>query len=539
MAAVPGKIPASQRAVAFGKLGLLSRASCCRSRAARFRPGYLSLSPRRGLAAATCTASVAMDPLQTDRLVAELRDEFRSGRTRPMDWRAAQLRAMLRMIDEREGEIIEALDRDIGKPAYETYVAELSTIANSCTNALKHLRSWMAPEKVSTSMISFPSSGEIVPEPLGVALVISAWNFPFLLSLDPVIGAICAGNAVVLKPSELAPATAALLAKLVPLYLDKKAIRVVEGGVPETTALLDQQWDKIFYTGSTRVGKIVMAAAAKNLTPVVLELGGKSPVLVDSNVDVKVTARRIALGKWGNNNAQACISPDYILADESVVPKLITAIKECLLEFYGDDPSRSKDIARVVNGSHFERLTGLLDEDGVKDKIVFGGARDSNKLFIAPTVILDPPADSAVMTEEIFGPLLPVIPVDSMESAMSFVNTRPKPLALYLFTRDKALEKKVVSETSAGGMVVNDTVLHFVTETMPFGGVGHSGMGAYHGKFSFDAFSHRKAVLYRGFWADMASRYPPYTIAKQNFVRNFLQGNYLEAIKALLQNLRS
>ncbi|CAA6660428.1 unnamed protein product [Spirodela intermedia] len=426
-------------------------------------------------------------------LVGELRQSFWNGKTRSYDWRTDQLRSLARMLVEKEKDIIDALHEDLGKPEMESFIHEISLAKDGCARTLKELKSWMKPQKVSTSITTFPSSAEIVSEPLGVVLVISAWNYPFLLSLEPVVGAIAAGNAVVLKPSEIAPATSSLLKRLLPGYVDSSSIRVVEGGVPETTALLDQKWDKIIYTGNSKVGRIVMAAAAKHLTPVVLELGGKCPVVVDSKVDLDVATKRIAVGKWGCNNGQACISPDYIITEREFAPKLIEAMKSTLEIFYGKDPMASKDLSRIVNSNHFKRISKLLDSDKVSEKIVHGGQRDEQALKISPTLLLDVPQDSLIMTEEIFGPLLPIITVDDIHQSFDIINSRPKPLAAYLFTKDKKLEEKFVRGVSAGGMSINETVLHITNPGLPFGGVGESGMGAYHGKFSFDTFSHKKA----------------------------------------------
>ncbi|CAJ1974242.1 unnamed protein product [Sphenostylis stenocarpa] len=405
----------------------------------------------------------------------------------------------------------------------------IGMLKNSCEVILKELKHWMTPEKVKTSIRTFPSSAEIVPEPLGVVLVISAWNYPLLLSLDPVVGAIAAGNAVVLKPSEIAPATSSLLAKLIEKYMDPSFVRVVEGEVDETTALLQQKWDKIFYTviagllGNGRVGRIMMTAAAKHLTPVVLELGGKSPVVVDSNINLKVATRRIIYGKWGLNNGQACISPDYVNA-------LKTELEEC----YGKNPMESEDLSRIVSSNHFARLSRFLNDDKVSGKIVYGGEKDEKKLRIAPTILLDVPRDSLIMGEEIFGPLLPIITVNKLEESLDLIISGEKPLAAYVFTTDKKFKEQFVKNVSSGGLLVNDTTLHLVVDTLPFGGVGESGMGAYHGKFSFDAFTHKKAVLYRSFAGDSSLRYPPYTDTKKRLMKAVVGGRILGIIRALL-----
>ncbi|KAG4963263.1 hypothetical protein JHK82_039937 [Glycine max] len=522
----------------------------------------------------TSSKKSAFDALAASRLVTELRGNFASGKTRSYEWRLLQLNAIAKLVVDHEQEIVDALRNDLGKPPLETVAYEIAMLKNSCRIALKELKHWMTPEKVKTSIATFPSSAEIVSEPLGVVLVISAWNYPFLLSLDPVIGAIAAGNAVVLKPSEIAPATSSLLAKLLGDYLDNSCIKVVEGAVDETSALLQQKWDKIFYTVSLtrevsfeayshiaqvqeicmrllhigsmaldsapnniccngRVARIVMAAASKHLTPVVLELGGKSPVVVDSNINLKVATRRIIAGKWGSNNGQACISPDYIITTKDYAPKLVDALKTELEKFYGKNPLESKDLSRIVNSNHFNRLTKLLDDDKVSGKIVYGGEKDESKLKISPTVLLDVPRDSLIMNEEIFGPLLPILTVDKIEESFDVINSGSKPLAAYIFTNTKKLKEQFVMTISAGGLVVNDTTLHLAVHTLPFGGVGESGVGAYHGKFTFEAFSHKKAVLYRRFIGDAPVRYPPYTNTKMRLLKALIGGGILGIIRAL------
>ncbi|XP_010547359.1 PREDICTED: aldehyde dehydrogenase family 3 member I1, chloroplastic isoform X2 [Tarenaya hassleriana] len=437
------------------------------------------------------------------------------------------------MIDEKSKYIAQALREDLNKPELEAFLAEISNTKSSCMLAIKELKNWMTPEPVTTSVTTSPSSAEIVSEPLGVVLIISAWNFPFLLAIDPVIGAIAAGNAVVLKPSEIAPATSSLLARLFREYLDGTTIRVVEGGVPETTTLLEQKWDKIFFTGGARVGRIVMSAAAKNLTPVVLELGGKCPAVVDSDVNLQVTARRIIAGKWACNNGQACIGVDYVITTKDFAPKLIEALKSELVTSFGENPLESKDISRIVSSFHFKRLESMLNESGVADKIVIGGQKNEEKLQISPTILLDVPEGSSMMQEEIFGPLLPIITVQKIEDGFEIIRSKPKPLAAYLFTNNELLKKKFVENISAGGMGINDAVLHVTVDGLPFGGVGESGMGGYHGKFSFETFSHKKGVLYRSFSWDSDLRYPPYTPKKQKVLTALLSGNLFDAILAL------
>ncbi|KAM7253175.1 hypothetical protein ACFE04_025793 [Oxalis oulophora] len=459
-------------------------------------------------------------------LVSELRVNFCKGTTRTYEWRVAQLKSLLKMFRNHELEILDCLRQDLDKPEAESSIYEIALLRNSCKGALKALKKWMKPEKVSMPLLTFPASGQIVSEPLGVALIISTWNYPILLSLDPVIGAIAAGNALVLKPSEIAPASSSLLARLVPQYFDNSVIRVVEGGEPETSALLEQKWDKIFYT--------VMAAAAKHLTPVVLELGGKSPLIVDSDIHFQTSARRIIAGKWCCNSGQTCVSPDYILTTKDNAPKLVDALKKELGKFYGKNPLESKDLSRIVNSNHFARLSKFLDDDKVSGKIVHGGERDESNLRIAPTLLLDVPLDSLIMKEEIFGPLLPIITVDKIEESFGIINSGTKPLAAYLFTNNKRLKEHFVMTISAGALVINDTNMHLAVNTLPFGGVGESGMGGYHGKFSFDVFTHKKAVLYRSFFGDIPLRYAPYGRGKLNLLKAAVDGSIIGMVKALI-----
>ncbi|CAN1234344.1 Aldehyde dehydrogenase family 3 member H1 [Linum perenne] len=458
-------------------------------------------------------ATAMFGDVEAQQLVKELRDAYGSGTTRSYDWRVSQLKSIVRMCDESERDVVEALRKDLAKPELEATLYELGMIKTACKVAMKELKNWMRPEKAKTSLTTFPSSAEVVSEPFGVVLIISAWNYPFLLSIDPVIGAIAAGNAVVLKPSELSPASSSLLAKLFAKYLDNSSIKVVEGAVAETSALLEQKWDKIMYTGSSRVGRIVMAAAAKHLTPVIMELGGKCPVVVDSDINLQVAARRIIVGKWGNNNGQACISPDYILTTKDFGPKLVDALKKELDSFYGKNQLESKDLSRIVNSNHFTRISKLLDDEKVSGKIVYGGERDEANLRIAPTLLLDVPRDALIMNEEIFGPLLPILTLNDVNESFNVINSGTKPLAAYIFTNNKKLKEKFVMSVSTGGIVVNDTTIH--------------------GKFSFDAFSHKKAVVYRSFMGDASLRYPPYTSSKLRLMKAFMSGSFIEILRAL------
>ncbi|KAG0609697.1 hypothetical protein M758_7G007200 [Ceratodon purpureus] len=480
------------------------------------------------------TTDQAAPALDAAQIVSGLRATLRTGRTKPAKWRLSQLHALVKLVEENEEDIYSALDSDLHKPKHESFMMELSHVTTACKYAIKNLQNWMAPKKKGVTHTTWPASAATVSEPLGVTLIISTWNFPFLLAIDPLIGAISAGCTACLKTSEVSPATSGLLTRLIPKYLDAEGIQVVEGGVSVVTELLQQKWDKIFYTGNSKVGRIIMGAAAKHLTPVTLELGGKCPLYIDDTVDLQVASRRIMVGKYGNNLGQACISPDYILVEEHLAPKLIKEFRTTLVEFYGEDPSTSKDLSRIVNKNHFQRLSSLLDHPGTAEKIVHGGERDEKALYIAPTLIDDPPLDSPIMAEEIFGPLLPIITVKDVNAAVYFISDRPKPLAIYVFTNNKDSVKKFTEETSSGGLLTNDCLLQFLVPELPFGGVGESGTGSYHGKASFDTFSHHKAILNRGMGMDISTRYPPFTSKKQSMMRAFLEARFMDFVLILL-----
>jgi aldehyde dehydrogenase (NAD+) len=446
-----------------------------------------------------------------------LRATFASRKTRPAAWRRDQLSALEAMLTAHEDDFAAALKADLGKGAREAYLTEIEFLRGEARRTRRQLHKWMRPRRVTTPLFALPGRARIVAEPLGVALIMAPWNYPLMLALSPLIGAIAAGNCAVVKPSELAPHVSAAIAKHLPACLDTEAIAVVEGGVETATALLDQRWDKIFYTGNAAVGRIVMGAAAKHLTPVTLELGGKSPAIVLDDAAIDVAARRIVWGKF-LNAGQTCVAPDYVLVDRGQEAALLEALTRTITEFYGPDPARSDDFARIVNARHFQRLTPLLD-DGI---IVTGGQSDADDRYIAPTVLREVTLDSAAMRDEIFGPILPVLAVDGLDEAIAFVNARPKPLALYVFSESRAAADRVIAETSAGGMAVNETVLHLAVPSLPFGGVGESGTGAYHGEFSFRAFSHEKAVLSRWSRPDVRFRYPPVTKRKFKLLKRFL-----------------
>ena len=451
-----------------------------------------------------------------DELLSGLRATFESGRTRPMAWRRRQLEGLLRMLDECESEFIEALSHDLGRPVLEALGSDIGHSRLDIRYTLKHFEHWARTKKVKPGLLSLPATAEIISEPLGVALIISPWNYPVQLLVEPMAAALAAGNCVVAKPSEHSPATTAVLAHRLPQYLDNEAVVVVEGAVPETTRLLEQRFDHIFFTGSTSVGKVVMAAAAKHLTPVTLELGGKSPAIVAADADLTVSARRIAFGRL-MNAGQTCIAPDYVLVDESVKDRFVDEITSVIRGFYGDNPRSSPDLARIVDVRHHARLTGLIASSG--GTIACGGEGDEASRYLAPTVIVDPDLDAPIMNEEIFGPVLPVVSVASVDEAISFVTARPKPLALYVFSESSELVDRVLARTSSGGVAVNHALVHILPETLPFGGVGASGMGAYHGRVGFDAFSHRKSVLRKSVKPDPSLLYPPYSTLKERVIR--------------------
>jgi aldehyde dehydrogenase (NAD+) len=423
-------------------------------------------------------------------VVDRLRGTFRSGRTKPLQWRRAQLEALRAMLREGEDVFLDALYTDLRKNAVEARRTELDFVCNEIDDTLEHLEEWLAPEDAELPEKLRPGRGTVVREPLGLVLIIGPWNYPLHLVLAPLVGTLAAGNCAVLKPSELAPATATAMARLVPQYLDTEAVAVVEGAIPETTALLEQQFDHIFYTGNGIVGRIVMTAAAKHLTPVTLELGGKSPVIVDEGVDLAVTAERIINGKF-LNAGQTCVAPDYVLAVGDTAARLEPLLAEALRAKFGDDPEASPDYGRIINDRHFERLSGLL----ASGRVVTGGQTDRDSKYIAPTVLADVRGDAPVMGEEIFGPILPVIAVPDLDAAIEFITGREKPLALYAFADSERSKERILAETSSGAVGFGLPVLHLTVPTLPFGGVGESGMGRYHGKYSIDTFSHLKAVL--------------------------------------------
>ena len=446
-----------------------------------------------------------------------LQQSYVLGKTKTYAWRKAQLEALQRMLSENEAAFVEALNADLGKSEAEAFTTEIGFLLSDIQHTKKHLRQWMKARKVSTPLLAQPARSSLQPEPLGTVLIIGAWNYPVQLTLAPYVAALAAGNCALLKPSELAPASSALMASLIPRYLDGDAVAVVEGDKDVASELLSLPFDHIFYTGGEAVGKIVMAAAARNLTPVTLELGGKSPCVVDANTDITTTARRIVWGKW-TNAGQTCIAPDYVLVERSCADALIDKLGKEIIRQFGNQPLQSKDYGRIVNERHLARLTQYTEGH----EIVIGGQIDEAQMKLAPTVILNPDIDTPVMQEEIFGPVLPVIEVSSVSEAIDFIKRRHKPLAAYLFSESPSMQQQFVEEVSAGSVCINDTIMFMANPQLPFGGVGNSGMGRYHGKFGFDTFSHLKSVMKRSFWFDVAIRYAPSSARKRFLLKKLL-----------------
>lgn len=448
------------------------------------------------------------------RQVATLRAGFQSGITRPVQWRRAQLLALDRMLREAEADINRALHEDLGKPPQEVLLGEVALIYSEIAHARKRLKRWTRPRRVRTPLMGQPGRSWVQPEPLGVVLIIGAWNYPVQLVLSPLVAALAAGNCALIKPSEVAPATSALLARLLPEYLDARAVQVVEGGVPETSALLKQRFDHIFYTGGAVVGRIVMQAAAEHLTPVTLELGGKSPCVIDADADLDQAARRLTWGKC-LNAGQTCIAPDYVLVMDGQREAFVAAVERQLNAMYGPDRLASPDYASIINQRHFDRLQAYL-KDG---QIALGGQVDATRCRIEPTVLVEVSPDSAVMQEEIFGPLLPVLEVADLDAAIAFINQRDKPLSAYLFSRSRASQRRFAAEVSSGSLCINDTLMFMSVPDLPFGGVGPSGMGQYHGRAGFDRLSHLKAVMKRGRLPEPPIRFPPYSGLKARVIK--------------------
>ncbi|WP_326975139.1 aldehyde dehydrogenase [Caproicibacter sp. BJN0012] len=441
---------------------------------------------------------------------------FATNATKSVPFRIDALKKLKASILKKERELYAAMKSDLNKSEFETYMTELGMVLDELRFVAKHTPGWAKNRRVHTPLAQFHSRSFQMPEPYGVVLIMSPWNYPFMLCLEPLIGAIAAGNCAVLKPSAYAPKTSQIISEIIADCFPQNYVAVVQGGRRENQDLLDQRFDYIFFTGSVSVGKLVMESAAKNLTPVSLELGGKSPCIIDKTANLKVAARRLAFGKF-LNAGQTCVAPDYLFVHRSVKDQIIEYLKQEISAFYGSNPLENDSYPKIINEKHFNRLKGLM-ADG---KILTGGETNGREQ-IAPTLLDGVDGDSPVMREEIFGPILPVLTFDEIGEVISFVGNREKPLALYLFTTDRAVEKRVLTSLSFGGGCVNDTIIHLATSHMGFGGVGNSGMGSYHGKFSFDTFSHYKSILKKYNWIDLPFRYLPYTDLNLKLLKLFL-----------------
>lgn len=456
--------------------------------------------------------------MEIEKLVKAQRAFFDSGKTLEVSCRIRGLELLERAILKYEEKLYGALKADLGKSASESYMCEVGLALSELRYMKKHIRSFAGNRRVRSPLAQFHARSFTVQEPYGVALIMSPWNYPVLLTLEPLIGALAAGNCCVVKPSAYSPATSGVMAELIREAFPEEYVAVVEGGRKENQNLLEQKFDYIFFTGGVTVGKMVMEKAAAHLTPVTLELGGKSPCIIDHTANLKLAARRLVFGKY-LNCGQTCVAPDYVLAEKSIKEELLEYIRQEIVKQYGENPLLNPSYGKMVNKKHFDRVLGLIDEK----KLVHGGEKDEASLRIAPTVMDGVSPEDPVMQEEIFGPLMPVLTVKNMDEAYRFVKERPKPLALYIFTSDRRTEERFLKEVSFGGGCVNDTVIHLATSNMGFGGVGNSGMGSYHGKKSFETFSHEKSIVKKYTWIDMPMRYQPYTALKDKLVRMFVK----------------
>lgn len=449
----------------------------------------------------------------------EHKEFFHSGKTIDISFRINQLNKLKYTIKKYEKEILEALYKDLRKSEFEAYSTEIGFVLDSIGYITKNLKKWSKAKKVKTPIHQLPSKSYVMYEPYGTVLIIGPFNYPFQLLIEPLVGALAAGNCAVIKPSESTPNISALIKRLIEETFEKEYVRVIEGEKETTSALINSPFDYIFFTGSVPVGRIVMEAAAKNLVPITLELGGKSPVIVDDSANLEIAAKRIIWGKL-INVGQTCIAPDYLLVQKGVKDNLIAKLQSTIVEFYGEDASKSNDYGRIVNIRQLNRLATIIDKD--RNKIIYGGKIKEEELYIEPTLINNVNLHDASMEDELFGPILPILEFDKIEEAIKIINDRPKPLALYLFTEDKALEHKVLNSVSFGGGCINDTISHVATPFMPFGGVGNSGIGGYHGEESFKTFSHRKSILKKSTNFSIKLVFPPYG-DKVNLVRKVMK----------------
>jgi aldehyde dehydrogenase (NAD+) len=449
-------------------------------------------------------------------IVKNQREYFKTGKTRPISERRNALVRLRSAIKSNEEAIYQALLDDLNKPRSESYVCEIGLVYEEIGYQLRNVGKWARARRVKTPLAHFSSKSFVSPEPYGTVLIMSPWNYPIQLTLSPLAGAIAAGNTAVIKPSAYAPRTSSVISKIISDAFVPEYITVVEGGREENSALLDEKFDYIFFTGSTAVGRLVMERASRHLTPVSLELGGKSPTIVDESADIALSARRIAFGKTVNAG-QTCVAPDYLFIHKSVKERFVECYKKALSEFFpGGDLS---DMPHIINDKHFKRLVGLMDGE----RCVVGGGVDEAKRLIEPTLLDGVTYESKIMGEEIFGPILPMIEYENIDECINYIRSGAKPLALYLFTRDKSIENRILNSCSFGGGCINDTIIHVATTEMGFGGVGESGMGAYHGKSSFDTFTHYRSIIKKRLFPDLKMRYRPYTEAKDRLIKKFLK----------------
>ncbi|HLF35339.1 MAG TPA: aldehyde dehydrogenase [Cyclobacteriaceae bacterium] len=446
--------------------------------------------------------------------IQEQRVFFLSGKTLDYEFRVFQLKKLLYLISENEKNIIEALKTDLGKPRFESIASELQFSESEVRLMIRKLRKWMRPVSAGAALLNFPSRSFIYKEPFGVSLILSPWNYPFLLCMNPLAGAMAAGNCAVIKPSEFTPATAGILESMVNDNFPEEYVHVVNGDTETGRKLLNEKYDLIFFTGSARVGRMVAESAAKNLTPVILELGGKSPCIVNEDYDIPLAAKRIAWGKFFNCG-QTCIAPDYLFVHEKIHDRLVEQLKICITGFYGDRPDASQDYGRIINGDHYERLVRLIHSG----QIVFGGDHDPASRYIGPTLIDRVAWEDGIMREEIFGPVLPILTFRDIDNAIDNIREKESPLSCYLFTHDQNIQQKVIRKLKFGGGAFNDTVSHFIDPNLPFGGIGMSGHGSYHGRYTFEAFSHKKGIVKKGSWIDIPLRYPPYSTIKEKVLK--------------------
>lgn len=455
---------------------------------------------------------------EIDKIIEEQRKFFDSGRTLDIRFRIKALRDLKKTVLRYEKEINSALKADLGKSSFEGYMCETGMVLSELSYMISHVPAYAGERTVLTPLAQFASRSFIKPSPYGVTLIMSPWNYPLMLTLDPLVDALAAGNTAVVKPSAYSPRTSEVIAKIIGECFEPEYVAVVTGGRKENSCLLKGNFDHIFFTGSQSVGREVLRNAAERLTPVTLELGGKSPCIVDSTAKIKLAAKRIVFGKF-LNCGQTCVAPDYIYCDERIKDKLVEEIKEQIRKQYGDRPLTNGDYGKIINEKHFDRLLGLADGD----KVVYGGEYDREALRISPTVMDGVDWDDAVMGEEIFGPILPILTFKNLGEAVKKINSRPHPLALYIFSENRKAIKYVLDRCQFGGGCVNDTIIHLATSRMGFGGVGASGMGAYHGKVGFDTFSHKKSIVDKKTWMDLPMRYQPYKQINEKLIKMFLK----------------